>query len=45
MIDPEEKIRRVELMPPNPEWATQFENAASEIKAMEVEFLWLLLIK
>ena len=34
MIDPEEKIRRVELMPPNPEWATQFENAASEIKAI-----------
>jgi GrpB-like predicted nucleotidyltransferase (UPF0157 family) len=32
MIDPEEKIRRVELTPPNPEWANQFENAAAEIK-------------
>lgn len=34
MIDPEEKIRRVELMPPNSKWAAQFEDAASEIKAI-----------
>ena len=34
MIDPEEKIRCVELVPFNPEWITQFEDAASEIKAI-----------
>ena len=34
MIDPEEKIRRVELMPPDAEWAAQFQDAASEIKAI-----------
>lgn len=34
MIDPEEKIRRVMLMPPNSEWVAQFEDAASEIKAI-----------
>lgn len=34
MIDLDEKIKRVELMPPNPEWAVQFEDAAAEIKAI-----------
>lgn len=34
MIDPEEKIKHVELLPPNREWASQFEAAASEIKAI-----------
>lgn len=34
MIDPTEKIRRVELVPPNLEWGTQFEAAAAEINAI-----------
>lgn len=34
MIDPEEKIRHVELVPPNPNWVMEYEAAAAEIQVV-----------
>ena len=33
-IDPKEKLRKVELTPPDPAWEKLYEEAAQEIKAI-----------